>query len=91
MSLYVCIQAVLKRVHPPRPDWYEEFYASVLNTSMKAYEAEVGRGFCAFTFGTNLLSLTLDKSKPIILFISLYNLLIHKLIFGFKVSSNFLS
>ncbi|KAF5752081.1 methyltransferase-like protein 7A isoform X1 [Tripterygium wilfordii] len=32
---------VLNRVHPPRPDWYEEFYASVINSSMKAYEAEI--------------------------------------------------
>lgn len=32
---------MLEKVHPPRPDWYEEFYASVLDTSMKAYEAEV--------------------------------------------------
>ncbi|KAL5553760.1 hypothetical protein UlMin_041161 [Ulmus minor] len=33
--------ATLKKIRPPRPDWYEEFYASVLNTSMKAYEAEI--------------------------------------------------
>ncbi|KAM6547373.1 hypothetical protein CsatB_019049 [Cannabis sativa] len=31
----------LKKIHPPRPDWYEEFYASVLDTSMKSYEAEI--------------------------------------------------
>ncbi|KAM2887590.1 hypothetical protein FF1_011437 [Malus domestica] len=29
---------MLEKVHPPRPDWCEEFYASVLNTSMKSYE-----------------------------------------------------
>ncbi|KAK6922004.1 Methyltransferase type 11 [Dillenia turbinata] len=34
-------KAVLNRIHPPRPDWYEEFYASVLNSGMKAYEAEI--------------------------------------------------
>eukprot|EP00268_Persea_americana_P026986 TRINITY_DN2650_c0_g1_i2.p1 TRINITY_DN2650_c0_g1~~TRINITY_DN2650_c0_g1_i2.p1 ORF type:complete len:214 (-),score=42.55 TRINITY_DN2650_c0_g1_i2:164-805(-) len=34
--------AVLNNVHPPRPDWYEEFYASVIDQGMKAYEAEVG-------------------------------------------------
>ncbi|KAL9421208.1 hypothetical protein AB3S75_038720 [Citrus x aurantiifolia] len=33
--------AMLNRLHPPRPDWYEEFYASVMNSSMKSYEAEV--------------------------------------------------
>ncbi|XP_059648824.1 uncharacterized protein LOC132294840 isoform X1 [Cornus florida] len=33
--------AMLKRVHPPRPDWYEEFYASVLDSSMKSYEKEI--------------------------------------------------
>ncbi|KAG2702399.1 hypothetical protein I3760_06G087300 [Carya illinoinensis] len=32
---------VLNKVHPPRPDWYEEFYASVMETSMKSYEAEI--------------------------------------------------
>ncbi|KAJ7943446.1 Methyltransferase-like protein [Quillaja saponaria] len=32
---------MLNKIHPPRPDWYEEFYASVLNTGMKAYEDEV--------------------------------------------------
>lgn len=32
---------MLKKVHPPRPDWYEEFYASVMDKSMKSYEAEV--------------------------------------------------
>ncbi|KAF4398410.1 hypothetical protein G4B88_025389 [Cannabis sativa] len=31
----------LRKIHPPRPDWYEEFYASVLDTSMKSYEAEI--------------------------------------------------
>ncbi|KAJ8628545.1 hypothetical protein MRB53_021868 [Persea americana] len=33
--------AVLNNVHPPRPDWYEEFYASVIDQGMKAYEAEI--------------------------------------------------
>jgi SAM-dependent methyltransferase len=32
---------VLNRVHPPRPDWYDEFYASVLNSTAEPYEAEV--------------------------------------------------
>ncbi|KAL8142332.1 hypothetical protein V2J09_015364 [Rumex salicifolius] len=31
----------LKKFHPPKPDWYEELYASVLNKFMKSYEAEV--------------------------------------------------
>ncbi|KAK1437728.1 hypothetical protein QVD17_03524 [Tagetes erecta] len=33
--------AVLNRVHPPRPDWYEEFYAVAMDASMKSYEAEI--------------------------------------------------
>lgn len=36
------MQSILKRVRPPRPDWYEEFYAFVLDTGMKSYEEEVG-------------------------------------------------
>ncbi|CAO2828771.1 unnamed protein product [Amaranthus hypochondriacus] len=32
---------MLKKIHPPRSDWYEEFYASVLNNSMNEYEAEI--------------------------------------------------
>ncbi|KAG6533020.1 methyltransferase-like protein 7A isoform X1 [Zingiber officinale] len=31
----------LKRVHPPRPDWYEEFYAKAMDQSMQSYESEV--------------------------------------------------
>ncbi|KAJ4961525.1 hypothetical protein NE237_021435 [Protea cynaroides] len=33
--------AMLKRIHPPRPEWFEEFYALVLEKGMKTYEAEV--------------------------------------------------
>ncbi|XP_023731317.1 uncharacterized protein LOC111879072 [Lactuca sativa] len=33
--------AVLNRVHPPRPDWYEEFYATAMDTTMKSYETEI--------------------------------------------------
>ncbi|KAI3812034.1 hypothetical protein L1987_16735 [Smallanthus sonchifolius] len=33
--------AMLNRVHPPRPDWYEEFYAAAMDASMKSYEAEI--------------------------------------------------
>lgn len=32
---------VLNRIHPPRQDWYEEFYASCLDSGMKSYEAEI--------------------------------------------------
>uniref|UniRef100_M1BS04 S-adenosylmethionine-dependent methyltransferase n=1 Tax=Solanum tuberosum TaxID=4113 RepID=M1BS04_SOLTU len=28
--------AMLNRLHPPRPDWYEEFYATAMNTSYKS-------------------------------------------------------
>ncbi|XP_055832684.1 uncharacterized protein LOC129901509 isoform X1 [Solanum dulcamara] len=33
--------AMLNRLHPPRPDWYDELYATAMNTSMKSYEAEI--------------------------------------------------
>ncbi|XP_027361099.1 methyltransferase-like protein 7A [Abrus precatorius] len=33
--------ALLNKFHPPRPDWYEEFYAWVMNSTTKSYEAEV--------------------------------------------------
>nr|XP_043606460.1 methyltransferase-like protein 7B isoform X2 [Erigeron canadensis] len=32
---------VLNRIHPPRPDWYEEFYAAAMDRTMKSYEAEI--------------------------------------------------
>ncbi|KAL2349226.1 hypothetical protein Fmac_003226 [Flemingia macrophylla] len=35
--------ALLNKFHPPRPDWYEEFYASVMNSATKSYEAEVAQ------------------------------------------------
>nr|CAB3451065.1 unnamed protein product [Digitaria exilis] len=34
-------EVMLERVHPPRPDWYEEFYAVAMDQGMKSYEAEV--------------------------------------------------
>ncbi|XP_058096392.1 uncharacterized protein LOC131242048 isoform X3 [Magnolia sinica] len=34
--------AALNDIHPPRPDWYEECYALVMDQGMKAYEGEVG-------------------------------------------------
>ncbi|KAI3467325.1 hypothetical protein Pfo_023988 [Paulownia fortunei] len=33
--------AAMNRIHPPRPDWYEEFYASAMDKTMKSYEAEI--------------------------------------------------
>lgn len=39
------IQTMLNSIHPPRPDWYEEFYASALDKTMKSYEAEVSASF----------------------------------------------
>ncbi|KZV29067.1 methyltransferase-like protein 7A-like [Dorcoceras hygrometricum] len=33
--------AALNRIHPPRPEWYEEFYASSMDKTMISYEAEV--------------------------------------------------
>ncbi|KAJ1423662.1 S-adenosyl-L-methionine-dependent methyltransferase [Sesbania bispinosa] len=33
----------LNKFHPPKPDWYQEFYAWVLNSAMKPYEAEVAQ------------------------------------------------
>ncbi|CAD6242416.1 unnamed protein product [Miscanthus lutarioriparius] len=36
-----CTSVMLQRVHPSRPDWYEEFYASAMDQGMKSYEAEI--------------------------------------------------
>ncbi|KAL3501434.1 hypothetical protein ACH5RR_035883 [Cinchona calisaya] len=33
--------AMLNKIHPKRPDWYEELYALVTETCMKPYEAEI--------------------------------------------------
>lgn len=32
--------AIREAIHPARPGWYEEFYATVMNTTMREYEAE---------------------------------------------------
>ncbi|XP_077213226.1 uncharacterized protein LOC143848225 [Tasmannia lanceolata] len=32
---------VLNKIHPPRPDWYEEFNALALDQGMKSYEAKI--------------------------------------------------
>nr|CAB3448133.1 unnamed protein product [Digitaria exilis] len=34
-------EVMLERVHPSRPDWYEEFYAVAMDQGMKSYEAEL--------------------------------------------------
>ncbi|XP_054809563.1 uncharacterized protein LOC129311345 [Prosopis cineraria] len=34
---------ILNEFRPPKPGWYEELYASILNTTTKSYEAEVSR------------------------------------------------
>lgn len=48
---------MLNKVHPPRSDWYEEFYASVLDKGMDSYEAEVRAHFRAISlkFGTCMI------------------------------------
>ncbi|KAI9169266.1 hypothetical protein LWI28_009732 [Acer negundo] len=45
---------MLNKVHPPRPDWYEEFYASIMNKTMKSYEAEIA-GYKSQLFGNYLM------------------------------------
>lgn len=32
---------MLNRIHPPRPEWYEEFYAFALDKATVSYEAEI--------------------------------------------------
>ncbi|KAL2484659.1 S-adenosyl-L-methionine-dependent methyltransferase superfamily protein [Abeliophyllum distichum] len=32
---------IIPRIHPPRPEWYEEFYALALDKTMISYEAEI--------------------------------------------------
>ncbi|MED6114001.1 hypothetical protein PIB30_076034 [Stylosanthes scabra] len=34
---------VINQFHPPKPDWYEEFYAWVMNSATESYEAEVAK------------------------------------------------
>jgi hypothetical protein len=36
---------IREAVHPARPGWYEEFYATVMNTTTRSYEAEVSFRF----------------------------------------------
>ncbi|XP_043687286.1 methyltransferase-like protein 7B [Telopea speciosissima] len=52
--------AMLERIHPPRPDWYEEFYALVLAKGMKAYEADVAG------YKSELFSKLRGKSKKVL-------------------------
>ncbi|TVU28494.1 hypothetical protein EJB05_20013, partial [Eragrostis curvula] len=53
---------MLERVHPSRPDWYEELYATAMDKGMKSYEAEIA-GYKAKLFsqlmatGKNILEL----------------------------------
>lgn len=53
---------MLERVHPSRPDWYEEFYATAMDQGMKSYESEIA-GYKAKLFsqlsatGKNILEL----------------------------------
>ncbi|XP_050905680.1 uncharacterized protein LOC127119487 isoform X2 [Lathyrus oleraceus] len=35
--------ALVNKFHPPKPDWYQKFFAWVLNSFTKSYEAEVAR------------------------------------------------
>ncbi|CAL4967061.1 unnamed protein product [Urochloa decumbens] len=55
-------EVMLERVHPSRPDWYEEFYATAMDQGMKSYEAEIA-GYKAKLFaqlsaaGKNILEL----------------------------------
>lgn len=55
---------MLEEVHPPRPGWYEELYASVLNTAMKSYEAEVsGYNLIVRKINENSLKTSFKKIK----------------------------
>ncbi|CAL1370646.1 unnamed protein product [Linum trigynum] len=51
---------VLNRVHPPRPGWYEELYAWVLNSATEAYEAEVAE------YKSRLFSELKGKAKEVL-------------------------
>lgn len=39
-----CVQVVVNKFHQPRPEWYEEFYASQMDQGMRFYEDEVVLG-----------------------------------------------
>ena len=32
---------IREAVYPARPEWYEEYFATSMNTTMRSYEAEV--------------------------------------------------
>lgn len=40
-SLFSNAQKMMNKVHPSKPDWYEEFYAIALDRGMKSYEKEI--------------------------------------------------
>ncbi|XP_054809564.1 uncharacterized protein LOC129311346 [Prosopis cineraria] len=51
---------VLNEFHPPKPGWYEELFAFVLNTATKSYEAEVAR------YKSEIFSSLRDKAQKIV-------------------------
>ncbi|WOK94262.1 methyltransferase-like protein 7A [Canna indica] len=52
--------ATLERIHPPRPDWYEELFAKAMDQGMKSYEAEVS------VYKKKLFSKLTDKCKKLV-------------------------
>ncbi|KAJ3694955.1 hypothetical protein LUZ60_000332 [Juncus effusus] len=54
--------AVMERVHPSRPDFYQELYAKAMSSGMKAYENEIA-GYKEKLFS----NLTAGSSKKIVL------------------------
>ncbi|OAY70737.1 Methyltransferase-like protein 7A [Ananas comosus] len=50
----------MERLRPPRPDWYEEFYAQAMEEGMRSYEAEIAG------YKEKLFSYLTDKSKNIL-------------------------
>ncbi|KAL9266443.1 Thiol S-methyltransferase TMT1B-like protein [Drosera capensis] len=50
----------LGKIHPSRPDWYEEFYAAAMNNSMKVYEAEIA------SYKSKLFSAVRGKASEIL-------------------------
>lgn len=51
---------MLKRIRPPRADWYEEFYASVMNNFTKSYEAEIA------SYKSQLFSKLMGEAKEVL-------------------------
>eukprot|EP01018_Ginkgo_biloba_P038308 Gb_09192 [translate_table: standard] len=59
-DLFSKAEKIIDEVHPPKPGWYEEFYAITMEQGMKSYEAEIAG------YKVRLLNQLKGKSKTIL-------------------------